>query len=265
MAEKKPAAVELRVDNLDLSFGGVKALNNLSFDVPKGQVVGIIGPNGAGKTSTLNCINGFYRAQRGDVYFRDRKISRLGPDRIAKLGISRTFQNIQLYTGLNVVDNLMAARHFLFKATWVENALYYGRTHREEVKQRWKVEEIIDFLELERYRKAVVGTLPYGIRKRIDLGRALSQEPDLLLLDEPMAGMNMEEKEDMARYILDVQEEKGITIVLIEHDMGVVMDITDKIVVLDFGRKIAEGTPDVVKEDPVVIKAYLGEQEAAAV
>jgi branched-chain amino acid transport system ATP-binding protein len=265
MAEKKPAAVELRVDNLDLSFGGVKALNNLSFDVPKGQVVGIIGPNGAGKTSTLNCINGFYRAQRGDVYFRDRKISRLGPDSIAKLGISRTFQNIQLYTGLNVVDNLMAARHFLFKATWVENALYYGRTHQEEVKQRWKVEEIIDFLELERYRKAVVGTLPYGIRKRIDLGRALSQEPDLLLLDEPMAGMNMEEKEDMARYILDVQEEKGITIVLIEHDMGVVMDITDKIVVLDFGRKIAEGTPDVVKEDPVVIKAYLGEQEAAAV
>jgi branched-chain amino acid transport system ATP-binding protein len=263
MTDSKAGALELKVQNLDLSFGGVKALDSLSFEVGKGQVVGIIGPNGAGKTSTLNCVNGFYRAQRGDVYFQDKNITKLRPDSVAKLGISRTFQNIQLYTGMNVVDNLMAARHFVFKASWVENALYYGRTHREEVKQRWAVEEIIDFLELERYRKSVVGTLPYGIRKRIDLGRALAQEPKLLLLDEPMAGMNMEEKEDMARYILDVQEEKGITIVLIEHDMGVVMDITDKIVVLDFGRKIAEGTPDVVKKDPVVVKAYLGEQAAA--
>jgi branched-chain amino acid transport system ATP-binding protein len=265
MTEKFASAVELKVEKLDLSFGGVKALDSLSFDVGKGQIVGIIGPNGAGKTSTLNCINGFYRAQHGDVYFQGKRITKLRPDAVAKLGISRTFQNIQLYTGLNVVDNLMAARHFLFNASWIENALYYGRPHKEEVKQRWAVEEIIDFLELERYRKSVVGTLPYGIRKRIDLGRALAQEPKVLLLDEPMAGMNMEEKEDMARYILDVQEEKGITIVLIEHDMGVVMDITDKIVVLDFGRKIAEGTPDVVKKDPVVVKAYLGEQAAAPV
>ena len=265
MTEKKPSTVELRVENLDLSFGGVKALDNLSFEVEKGQVVGIIGPNGAGKTSTLNCINGFYRAQHGEIYFQDKKISKLGPDSVAKLGISRTFQNIQLYTGMNVIDNLMAARHFLFKSSWLEGALYYGRTHKEEVKQRWAVEEIVDFLELERFRKSVVGTLPYGIRKRIDLGRALAQEPKLLLLDEPMAGMNMEEKEDMARFILDVQEEKEITIVLIEHDMGVVMDITDEIVVLDFGRKIAEGPPDVVKKDPVVIKAYLGEQAASPV
>ncbi len=262
MTEKKTGAVELRVEGLGLSFGGAMAVDALSFDVQEGQIAGIIGPNGAGKTSTLNCINGFYRPQRGEVYFRGRTITRMRPDRVARLGISRTFQNIQLYTGLNVVDNLMAARYFLFKASWVENALFYGRTHREEVKQRWAVEEIIEFLELQRYRKAIVGTLPYGIRKRIDLGRALAQEPRLLLLDEPMAGMNMEEKEDMARFILDVQEQKKITIVLIEHDMGVVMDITDNIVVLDFGRKIAEGPPDVVKKDPVVIKAYLGEQAA---
>jgi branched-chain amino acid transport system ATP-binding protein len=168
-----------------------------------------------------------------------------------------------LYAGLNVVDNLMAARHFFMKSTWVESGLYFGRAHGEEVKNRWKVEEIIDFLNLQRWRKAVVGTLPYGIRKRIDLGRALAQEPTVLLLDEPMAGMNMEEKEDMARFILDVQEEKGITMVLIEHDMGVVMDIADRIVVLDFGRKIAEGVPEAIKKDPVVIKAYLGEQETA--
>lgn len=265
MTEQTANAVELKVENLDLSFGGVKALDNLSFEVAKGQVVGIIGPNGAGKTSTLNCINGFYRAQHGEIYFQDKRITKARPDSIAKLGISRTFQNIQLYTGLNVVDNLMAARHFLFKSSWIEGALYYGRTHREEVEHRWAVEHIIDFLELERWRKSVVGTLPYGIRKRIDLGRALAQEPKLLLLDEPMAGMNVEEKEDMARFILDVQEEKGITIVLIEHDMGVVMDITDRIVVLDFGRKIAEGPPDVVNKDPVVIKAYLGEQAPSPV
>jgi branched-chain amino acid transport system ATP-binding protein len=251
------------VENLQLSFGGIMAIDKLSFQVDKGEILSIIGPNGAGKTSTLNCINGFYRAQHGEIYYRDKRITKFGPNDVAKLGVGRTFQNIQLYTGLSVVDNLMAARHLLFRSTWLEGLLFFGRTHKEEVKHRWEVEHIIDFLELEQWRKSVVGTLPYGIRKRVDLGRALAQEPGLLLLDEPMAGMNVEEKEDMARFILDVQEDKGITIVLIEHDMGVVMDITDRIVVLDFGKKIAEGTPDAIKNDPIVIKAYLGEQTSA--
>ncbi len=254
--------LELKIENLSLSFGGIKALDNVSCEVKKGTIYGIIGPNGAGKTSTLNCISGFYRAQKGEIYFEGQRITTLRPDRIARLGISRTFQNIQLYTGLTVVDNLMAARHFYFKSTWLEGALYFGRAHREEVNHRRAVEEIIDFLELDRWRKSVVGALPYGIRKRIDLGRALAQEPRLLLLDEPMAGMNMEEKEDMARFVLDVQEEKGTTIVLIEHDMAVVMDITNWIMVLDFGRKIADGAPDDVKHNAAVIKAYLGEETA---
>jgi branched-chain amino acid transport system ATP-binding protein len=262
MSDLPRREVELRFEDVHLSFGGVNALQGIACEVAKSEVFGIIGPNGAGKTSTLNCISGFYRPQRGDIYFKGDKITKLRPDKIARMGISRTFQNIQLYTGLTVVDNLMAARHFHFTSTWMEQALYYGRPHRQDVKQRGVVEEIIDFLELERWRKAVVGTLPYGIRKRIDLGRALAQEPTLLLLDEPMAGMNAEEKEDMARFILDVQEEKGMTVIIIEHDMGVVMDITDRIMVLDFGRKIAEGTPDQVKSDPVVIKAYLGDETA---
>lgn len=255
----------LRVDGISLRFGGVQALDGLSFDVKNGEVFGIIGPNGAGKTCTLNCISGFYRPQKGEIHFEGRRISKLRPDKIARLGIARTFQNIQLYTGLTVTDNLMAARHFFFKNTWFEGGLYFGRAHREEIRHRRPVEEIIDFLELEKWRKSVVGTLPYGVRKRIDLGRALVQEPRVLLLDEPMAGMNVEEKEDMARFILDVQEERGVTIVLIEHDMGVVMDITDRIVTLDFGKKIAEGTPEQIRRDPTVIEAYLGEEADALV
>jgi branched-chain amino acid transport system ATP-binding protein len=252
--------VKLSLQGLHLSFGGVKALDDVSFDVREGEILAVIGPNGAGKTCILNCVNGFYRPQQGEIYFEGKLISKLRPDKIAQLGISRTFQNIQLYASLTVVDNLMAARHFRFKSSWLEGAFYFGRPHREETKHRKAVEDIIDFLEVERWRKSVVAMMPYGLRKRIDLSRALAQEPRLLLLDEPMAGMNAEEKEDMARFILDIQEDKGITIVLIEHDMGVVMDITDRIVVLDFGRKIAEGVPEEIKANPDVIRAYLGEQ-----
>jgi len=249
----------LEIEEVTLTFGGVTALAGVSFDVRYGDILAIIGPNGAGKTSMLNCINGFYKPETGDIRFEGQRITRKRPDKIAMMGISRTFQNIQLYTGMSTVDNLMAARHFKFKSTFVEGAFYFGRTHHEEIAQRQAVEETIDFLEMQRYRNSTVGSLSYGLRKRIDLGRALAQEPKLLLLDEPMAGMNVEEKEDMARFILDVQEERGVAIVLIEHDMGVVMDIANRIVVLDFGRKIAEGIPEEVKQNPAVVKAYLGE------
>lgn len=250
----------LIVQNISLSFGGTAALSDVSFGVQPGEIRAIIGPNGAGKTSMLNCISGFYRPQQGQVLYKTTDLTQTPTHKIAPLGIARTFQNIALYTGLSTLDNLMAARHIHMKQNGLSSMFYWGPAQREEVEHRQTVEEIIDFLEIAHIRKAIVGALPYGLRKRVELGRALALEPELLLLDEPMAGMNLEEKEDMARFILDIHELRKVTIVLIEHDMGLVMDISDRVVVLDFGRKIAEGTPDEIKQNQKVIHAYLGEQ-----
>lgn len=265
---------KIQIQNLFLTFGGVKALSDISFDIKDNEILAIIGPNGAGKTCILNCLNGFYKPQRGEIYFEGQRITRIRPDKAAKLGLSRTFQNIELFSGLSTLDNIMAARHVLMKQGFISGAFYFGWAHKEMIEHRRAVEDIIDFLEIEPIRKKVVGTLPYGMRKRVELGRALALEPKVLLLDEPMAGMNLEEKEDIARFIVDIFEGQGETypdspvlrdgvscIVLVEHDMGVVMDLADRIVVLDFGRKIAEGTPDGIKTNPQVIAAYLGKEK----
>lgn len=249
----------LSVHAANLSFGGIRALTEVGFEVAEGQILAIIGPNGAGKTSLLNAINGFYRLDSGKVIFQDQEISTLPSHKIPTLGIARTFQNPALYSGLTTLDNLMAARHIHMKTGMIGSMVYWGFGHREDIRHREAVEEIIDFLEIEAIRKAIVGALPYGLRKRVELGRALAMEPTLMLLDEPMTGMNVEEKEDMARFILDVHELKGTTILLIEHDMGLVMDIADRVIVLDFGEKIAEGSPDKIRDDAKVIQAYLGE------
>jgi branched-chain amino acid transport system ATP-binding protein len=257
-AARRVGDVILDVQNISLSFGGVKALTDISFNVCEHEIRAIIGPNGAGKSSMLNCINGVYQPQQGAITFRGQTFRHMNSRQVAEMGVARTFQNLALFKGMSVLDNIMTGRNLRMKSNLLLQALRFGPAEREEIAQREAVERIIDFLEIQAYRKTPVGRLPYGLQKRVDLGRALAMEPQVLLLDEPMAGMNVEEKQDMCRFILDVNDEFGTTVVLIEHDMGVVMDISDRVVVLDYGKKIGDGTPDEVRSNPEVISAYLG-------
>jgi len=251
-------AILLKIEDVSLSFGGVKALQRVSFDVLEHEVRAIIGPNGAGKSSMLNCINGVYQPQDGSISLRGKTFRHMNSRQVAEMGVARTFQNLALFKGMSVLDNIMTGRNLRMKTGLLFQALHIGPGKQEELQHREFVEHIIDFLEIQPYRKTAVGRLPYGLQKRVDLARALAMEPQLLLLDEPMAGMNLEEKEDMCRFVLDVNEEFGTTIVLIEHDMGVVMDISDRVVVLDYGRIIADGSPNDVRSNQNVIDAYLG-------
>ncbi len=265
LRELEPGAVERRVgevilalDGVSLAFGGVKALSEVSFDVREHEIRAIIGPNGAGKSSLLNVINGVYRPQQGAITFLGERCTAMDPHRAAAMGIARTFQSLALFKGMSVLDNILAGRNLMMKSNLFLQALRVGPALREEIAHRERVEQVIDFLEIQHVRKTAVGSLPYGLQKRVDLGRALAAEPRVLLLDEPMAGMNVEEKQDMCRFVLDVNDEFGTTIVLIEHDMGVVMDLSDRVVVLDYGRMIADGTPEQVRASQAVIDAYLG-------
>jgi branched-chain amino acid transport system ATP-binding protein len=258
MAARPAGEVILDVHNISLRFGGVKALSDISFDVREHEIRAIIGPNGAGKSSMLNCINGVYQPQEGSISLRGQTFRHMNSRQVAQMGVARTFQNLALFKGMSVLDNLMTGRHLKMRSNLFQQAIRWGAAEREETEQRVVVERIIDFLEIQPYRKIPVGRLPYGLQKRVDLGRALATEPQVLLLDEPMAGMNVEEKQDMSRFILDVNDEFGCTIVLIEHDMSVVMDISDRVVVLDYGKKIGDGSPEEVRNNPEVIKAYLG-------
>jgi branched-chain amino acid transport system ATP-binding protein len=258
MYERKIGDVILALDNISLSFGAMKVLDDVSFDVRQGEIRSIIGPNGAGKSSMLNVINGFYHPQQGSITFRGEKRKEMDVHKAAASGIARTFQNIALFKGMSTLDNIMTGRNLKMKCNIFQQAWYWGKAQKEEIEHRQKVEEIIDFLEIQNIRKTPVGRLPYGFQKRVELGRALAAEPEILLLDEPMAGMNVEEKEDMSRFILDINDEFGTTIILIEHDMGVVMDLSDRVVVLDYGRQLADGPPDEVRSNQTVIDAYLG-------
>ena len=258
MSSRRSGEVILDIKNISLAFGGVKALTDISFNVREHEVRAIIGPNGAGKSSMLNCINGVYTPQQGSINFRGQTFSHMNSRQVAEMGFARTFQNLALFKGMSVLDNIMTGRNLKMKTNIFQQAIRFGAAEREEIAQRGFVEHIIDFLEIQPHRKTPVGRLPYGLQKRVDLGRALAMEPQVLLLDEPMAGMNVEEKQDMCRFVLDVNDQFGTTIVLIEHDMGVVMDISDRVVVLDYGKKIGDGTPDEVRANPDVISAYLG-------